>query len=103
MLLIWLVCVSVAGYAATQSMHEDYYKTGTLNWQNMGYYNKHAALFVNVDNEGVNSTYYWIGQTTEIAGLSHGDKVSIRLAYHETQCRYYVVDIVKLGGGAGEA
>jgi len=95
--------MSVAGYAATQSVHDDYYRTGTLNWQNIGYYNKHAALFVNVDNEGVNSTYYWIGPSAEIEGLSKGDTVSIRLSYHKTQCRYYVVDITKLEGVASEA
>ncbi|MCK9577220.1 MAG: hypothetical protein M0R51_15050 [Clostridia bacterium] len=101
MLLIWLVCVSVAGYAATQSVHDDYYKTGTLNWQNTGVYNnRHTSLFVNIDQANDSSTYVWIGRNTEIDGLHTGDNVSVQLAF--TNGKYIVVDIKKLEGGGSE-
>ncbi len=100
-----LICLCAVGYATQTGnyAHEDYYKTGTLNWQSVGSYNKHVTLFVNVDNEGKDKTFCWIGHTTEIENLCEGDTVSIRLAYNKAQCRYYVVDITKTEGVASEA
>jgi hypothetical protein len=100
-LLILFTCVSIAGYVSTQIAHDDYYKTGTLNWQNTGVYNnRHTSLFVNIDQANDSSTYVWIGRNTEIDGLHTGDNVSVQLAF--TNGKYIVVDIKKLEGGGSE-
>jgi hypothetical protein len=101
MLLILFICLFVVGYAATQVEHEDYCKTGMLNWQNIGSYNnRHTSLFVNMGEAGDNSTYVWVGRTTEIEGLHAGDNVSVRLAF--TNEKYIVVGIEKLEGAESE-
>jgi hypothetical protein len=120
--MLWLVlCVPIVAYVIdSDEKHADYYRVGTLNWQNEGsYQNKHNALYVSIDQcqDGEKSTfklneiqpayimklprpdehtYYSVVKTKEIDNFKAGDYVILRFSYNIGNGKHCVTDMFEM-------
>jgi len=99
-ILCVVLCVPVCAYvyASETEVHDDYYVTGKLNWQSVGVYNSHTALFVNIapENEhfGENKTYYSVIVTDPIE-IEKGERVKLKFEYYRPIGGYAIIEITR--------
>lgn len=100
--MLWFaLCLPLCAYVyvSETDMHDDYYVTGKMNWQSVGVYNKHTALFVNiapVENFrfGENKTYYSV-IVTEPIEIEKGGMVRLKFEYFKQNGKYAITEITR--------
>ena len=122
--VVWwlIICAPLVTHCVlSDESHADYYRVGTLNWQNEGtYQNKHNALYVSINQcqdgeknkfmlseiqpeyimnlpRAEEHTYYSVVKTKEIDNFKEGDYVILRFSYNGATGKYYIVDMFEMG------